>query len=198
MEDLIKKGKEHPQIGKEIKSITRLDGEVDLKDKFKGGFYETDKGAIAHFVMYENQITKERQDFGSISTHRAIEQLTDKTKNGLVDKMEGFDIIKLSPGDLVYVPTKDESDGKTKIDWSKIEKIAKRVYKVVSADNPYFIQHQISKAIVPYQRAKNGQRGIAGEIGSDNKSSKTMEDEITIKETCIKLKMDRLGNVFNI
>lgn len=58
LEKLNKKAIENPKIGKEIKSITRLDGTVDIEDMFNGGFYETDKGAMAYFIMYENPKSK--------------------------------------------------------------------------------------------------------------------------------------------
>ena len=106
LEKLNKKAIENPKIGKEIKSITRLDGTVDIEDMFNGGCYETDKGAMAYFIMYENPKIKKRTDYRSIATHKAIEKIV--KGDPIAEDRDGFDKIILSPCDLVYVPTKEE------------------------------------------------------------------------------------------
>jgi CRISPR-associated endonuclease Csn1 len=198
IEYLNKKAKENPTIGKEIKSVTRLDGEVDKEDMFNGGFYETDKGAMAYFVMYENEITKERSGFQSIPTHKAIEKII--KNEPIAEDKEGYKKIILQPGDLVYVPIKEEYE-KIKdnhllseiIDLNCKKNLENRTYKVVSFSKKDLlcIKSSISDCIIPYDRKQKSK----GEIGWDNKSPTTLQNDIIIKEVCIKLKVDRLGNV---
>lgn len=195
---LNKKAKENKYIGKEIKSVTRLDGEVDREDMFNGGFYETDKGAMAYFVIYENKVTKERIGFESIATHKAIEKIVNGVP--IAEDKDGFKKVILSPGDLVYVPTKEEYE-KIKlgnsideiIDLGNKKQIAGRSYKIVSFSDKDLlsVKANISDYIIPYNRKEK----TKGEIGWDNKSPKTMEDNVIIKDVCIKLKVDRLGNI---
>ncbi|HTN06288.1 type II CRISPR RNA-guided endonuclease Cas9 [Agriterribacter sp.] len=86
IDKLNEKAMADPKIRKPVKSVTRLDGTVEEEDMFNGGFYETDKGANTYFIMYEDQQTKEREGFLSISTHKAIERLNDITKKGIADE----------------------------------------------------------------------------------------------------------------
>lgn len=195
---LNKKAKENKSIGKEIKSVTRLDGKVDREDMFNGGYYETDKGAMAYFVMYENEITKERTDYISIPTHKAIERIT----NGkpIADEKEGYKKIILSPCDLVYVPTKEEQEKiiaggilNEIINFKDKKHIESRIYKVVSFSKKDLlcVKASIAVAIIP----TNVKEKVIGEIYWHNKSPKSMEDDAIIKDVCIKLNVDRLGNI---
>lgn len=191
IEKLNKKAVENPKIGKEIKSITRLDGTVDIEDMFNGGFYETDKGAMAYFVMYENKETQKRTDFISIATHKALEKIV--KSEPIAEDKEGYNKIILSPGDLVYVPTKEEKEGTKEIDWKNNKHILKRIYKIVSFSKKDLlcIKADIADPIIP----TNIKEKAKGEIDWHNKSTTTMEADMTIKEVCIKLKIDRLGNI---
>lgn len=195
---LNKKAKKSIGLGREIRAITRLDGIVDREDLFKGGFYETDKGAMLYFAFYENNLTKEHSEFTSISAHKAIEKVI--KKEPIAKNKPGFKTILLSPGDLVYVPTIEEQKkirkGSTLTDiFSSINKtsIENRVYKVVSfsGEDLLCIKANIAKPIIPTD-IKNK---IIGEIYWHNKSPKTMDDEILIKDVCVKLNIDRLGNI---
>ncbi|TAN00983.1 MAG: hypothetical protein EPN39_03305 [Chitinophagaceae bacterium] len=198
IEKLNTKAIENPKIGKEIKSVTRLDGTVDLDDMFNGGFYETDKGAMAYFVIYENQQTKVRDGFESIATHKAIEKIVNG--DSIAKDREGYDKIILSPGDLVYVPTAEERKKveqgvsiENVIPFNNNAILSKRVYKIVSFSKKDLlcIKANISDYIIPYDRKAKSK----GEIGWDNKSGNTLDDDTAIKDVCIKLKVDRLGNI---
>ncbi|MCZ2130130.1 MAG: hypothetical protein LC109_07655 [Bacteroidia bacterium] len=191
IEKLNKKAVENPKIGKEIKSVTRLDGTVDVDDMFNGGFYETDKGAMAYFIIYENQQTYEREGFESIATHKAIEKIVKGDK--IAEDKEGFDKIILSPGDLVYVPTEEERMRKEDIDWTNSKTLLNRIYKVVSFSGKDLlcVKADISDPIIPTSIKEK----VKGEIDWHNKSTTTMEGDVTIKNVCIKLNVDRLGNI---
>ncbi len=146
---------------------------------------------MAYFVMYENQKTKERCGFESIATHKAIENIVKGYKIG--EDKEGFDKIILSPGDLVYVPTKEERECSELIDWKNIKTLLKRIYKIVSFSGKDLlcVKADISDPIIP----TNIKEKVKGEIDWHNKSTSTMEGDVTIKNVCIKLNIDRLGNI---
>lgn len=187
MEALAKKA------GKKIDKVTIYE-KKSPDDKFGNRYVEVDKGAVAYFIIYEDERTKERQKMYSLATHKAIERLV--SGEPIADKKEGFKTIVLSPNDLVYVPTDDEwikikSMEHNVIDWSDKKKIVERVYKMVSADDAFFIQHYISKPIIPYDRKEK----IRGEIDWNNKSTKTLDGKTNISERCIKMEVDRLGNI---
>lgn len=193
---LNKKAKENACIGKEIKSVTRLDGEVDREDMFNGGFYETDKGAMAYFVMYENEISKERIGYTSIPTHKAVEKII--KRKPIAEYKEGYKKIILSPGDLVYIPTKEEQEkiisgvSSNEIIVVKGKKhLEKGTYRVAkfSKKQCYFIKANISTLVIPYSAEIK-----KGEFGSQNYQE--LNDEgIKLANVCIKLKVDRLGNI---
>ena len=120
---------------------------------------------------------------------------------------EGFESILLQSNDLVYVPRKDElikiKNGKAyneAVDWTNKKKISDRIYKVndFSKGTLYFLPHRISKTIVEKELhnsvgSKSEQIIIYPEIDK-NGNDITEEPEI-IKKVCIKLKVDRLGNI---
>ena len=157
--------------------------------KFGNQYVEVDAGSNAYFIIYENVNTKDREDFKSLATHKAIERIV--RGEALADEREGYKSIILSPNELVYVPTTEEinkinSNFQYPIDWSDKKKIAERIYKVndFSGGTLYFTPHRIAKAI----KEKEVHTSF------DNKSEKTIDNEIIIKKVCIKLNVDRLGN----
>lgn len=196
LEKLAKKNGNKP-----IRRITVLDGELkdEHRDNLFGNKYmETDAGAIAHFVIYENEETKERSGFISIPAHKVVERL----KKGLpvADKRDGFKTIVLQPNDLVYVPTDEEWErlrhgDENAIDWSNRKALSNRIYKMVSADDAFFIHHHISRPIIP--TVLKGESKTKGEIDWHNKSTKMMDGKTNIAERCIKLHIDRLGNIIH-
>jgi len=183
-----------------ITTVTILDGE--LKDEhfdnlFGNKYMESDAGSIAYFIIYENETTKERTDMYSLSTHKAIERIIQGKP--IAEEREGYKTIILSPNDLVYVPTENEwnrikAGEKNVIDWSNTKAISERIYKMVKCTGKqcYFIPANISKLIIPYDSDNK-----IGEIESQNCSENTIFDEekISIKQNCIKLTVDRLGNI---
>ena len=88
----------------------------------------------------------------------------------------------LSPNDLVYLPTKEElKDGIKVID-------NRRIYKFVSCtgNRLYGISYSVAKVVVDKV-----------EFTSLNKYEFT-DDKTSIKETCIPIKVDRLGNIIEL
>lgn len=87
----------------------------------------------------------------------------------------------LSPNDLVYLPTDDElANG---IIAQPLDR--GRIYKMVSCtgNEGHFIPARIANPILQ-----------TIELGSNNKAQKAWTDEM-IKEICMPIKVDRLGNV---
>ncbi|MBR3567887.1 MAG: type II CRISPR RNA-guided endonuclease Cas9 [Salinivirgaceae bacterium] len=88
----------------------------------------------------------------------------------------------LSPNDLVYLPTNEElKDGIKVVD-------KKRIYKMVSSSGYqcFFVNEKVAKTIVDKV-----------EFSSLNKTERAITGEM-IKEICVPLKVDRLGNIIEL
>ncbi len=87
----------------------------------------------------------------------------------------------ISPNDLVYLPTQEEL--KTK----QYSFDRNRIYKFVSSsgNQAFFVPFFIANAIVK-----------TTELGANNKAERAWTNEM-IKETCIPIKVDRLGNIIS-
>lgn len=211
IDELNKKALANPKIGKEIKSITRLDGRVSPDELFNGAYYETDSGGNVYFSMYENQNTLERTGFKDHAILKAVERINDPTKHGIVDDLDGFNTIILTPGDLVYVPTNDElqklksgTDMEDAINWKDHGHLSKSIYKMTDTTQGkcLFVPARIASPIgvdsVELGSSNKSARAWNGvvEYKPDAKGKLKREDSGTmIKETCIKLHVDRLGNI---
>lgn len=99
---------------------------------------------------------------------------------------KGEFLFTLSPNDLVYVPTDEELNNPHAIDFSNLnKKQVNRVYKMVSSSGNqcFFIKSEVAISIWNKK-----------EYSALNKMEKDIEGNM-IKERCIKLKVDRLGNI---
>lgn len=182
-------------------------------------FVEADKGTNLFFAVYT--IDKLDKKTGNVEKIRTF---TTVPLNIVIDcqkkyqkewKMELDKVLKekefvandavlkfiLSPNDLVYVPTSDEL--RNGINADKIDK--SRVYKFVDSSGiqANFVPSNISKTI--FSITKDDQKKMFGcykyniqnEIGVGSrpgKSQNAISGEM-IKEICIPIKVDRLGNV---
>jgi hypothetical protein len=79
----------------------------------------------------------------------------------------------------------DEGENLNTIDWNNKNLLAGKIYKMVSSNKgqAFFVPHTVSKVILD---------GI--EFKSGNKMEKSLDDRM-IKQYCIKLQVDRLGNI---
>ena len=87
---------------------------------------------------------------------------------------------------MVYVPTKEEIENPELVQFYKLNKEqVKRVYKMVSSSGSqcFFIKGEVATSIWNKK-----------EYSTLNKMEKDIEDNM-IKERCLKLKVDRLGNI---
>ena len=151
-------------------------GEVGTK---KRKFVEADKGTNLFFAIYVDEEGK--RYFESIPFNIAVERMKvgervapDVDENG--HKL----LFILSPGDLVYVPEEGEH----------VDEIreTEKIYKMVSASGRQCF-------FVPFVVASPIHSPL--ELGPNNKAEKSW-DEIMIKNTCLKLQVNRLGIITKI
>lgn len=145
-------------------------------------FVEAAKGTNLFFGVYQG---KEKRSYATIPLNEVIE----RQKQGLPSVPERNEkgeplLFSLSPNDLVYVPM--EGEIAETIDFNNLSKEQKeRIYKTVSftGNQCFFVQEAVATPIVnkmEYSPLNKMERDIVGTM---------------IKEVCIKLKVDRLGNI---
>ncbi|MCA0431395.1 MAG: type II CRISPR RNA-guided endonuclease Cas9 [Bacteroidetes bacterium] len=156
----------------------------------KDKFVEAAKGTNLFFAIYADENGK--RSYETIPLNIVIE----RQKQGLLSVPEqnekGHNLLfHLSPNDIVYVPNEEEN-----VNAINLNKLTKeqtdKVYKMVSCTGSecHFIQSKISSLIKTYDS-----KSKMGEMGSLNKQELTMFGHQRVKEICIKLKIDRLGNI---
>ncbi len=151
----------------------------------KDKFVEAAKGTNLFFAVYQDE--KGKRNFETIPLHVIIE----RQKQGLSSVPETNDagdklLFHLSPNDLAYIPSIEEKENITSIDFSNLSKEqVTRIYKIVSFTNNrlYAIPNPVAVSIVD-----------KAEFTQLNKLEFSL-DKQSIKEHCIKLKIDRLGNI---
>lgn len=163
-------------------------------------FVEADKGTNLFFAIFSSEkLNKESGEMESVRSYLTI------PLNVMIDCQKKFgskwqanietylkecklvsDEVKLlfilSPNDLVYLPTKEElKDGIKAVD-------KKRIYKMVSCtgNEGHFAPARIANPILQ-----------TTELGSNNKAQRAWTGEM-LKETCVPLKVDRLGNIVEL
>ena len=176
----LNENKPHKPIRK-IRKYEKADNKyaVGKKENRNRKFVEAAKGTNLYFGIYQKG--DGTRTFDTIPLNIVIERQKQGFKSIPERNKENDELLfGLSPNDLVYVPTKEEIENK------QIEKIDKsRIYKIVSfTDNRlYAIPHRTSSVIVNKVEFKKL-----------NKIELT-DDGISIKEFCMPIKIDRLGNM---
>jgi CRISPR-associated endonuclease Csn1 len=170
-------GKPHQPINKvrvfELGSKFQVGQTGNKKDKY----VEAAKGTNLFFAVYEDKNGK--RSYETIPLNEVIE----RQKQGLsVVDLKATNDFYLCPNDLVYIPSDDELENINNIDFKNIAKEKnERIYKVVS-----FTGNRLS--CVPYMAATTIVNKL--EFTQLNKIEFTKE-----KEICVKLNVDRLGNI---
>lgn len=188
----------------------------------KDKYVEADKGTNLFFVVYERKDTKTRM-FDTVPLNEVIEHQKlqietniDKSirtdvpiKNTLINNNNEVEVkylFHLSPNDLVYVPTAEEQENSSRIDFDNLTKEQKgRIYKFTDGSGVMANFIPVNTSNVLFNMNKDKQKkafgkelfSIQNEIGVGSQGSKN-ENAITgeqIKSVCIKLKVDRLGNI---
>lgn len=152
-------------------------------------YVEAAKGTNLFFGVYQG---KGKRTYATIPLNEVIE----RQKQGLPSVPERNEkgeplLFSLSPNDLVYVPMVGEAT--ETIDFNNLSKEQKeRIYKTVSftGNECHFVKSTIASLIKSYDA-----KSKIGELGSLNKLEVTISGDSRIKEVCIKLKVDRLGNI---
>ncbi|MBR4218683.1 MAG: hypothetical protein IKR71_06530 [Bacteroidales bacterium] len=156
-------------------------------------YVEAAKGTNLFFVIYADE--KGTRGYASVPLNIIIElQKTHEKdwKSYLAARLKSEDtnlipptakvLYVLSPGDLVYVPTEDEQkNGISQIN-------GRRIYKMVSCGQIQFmcLQHYSAAPIVNKL-----------EFSTQNKMERAITGEM-IKEVCIPIQIDRIGNIIKI
>ena len=147
----------------------------------KDKFVEAAKGTNLFFAIYQDE--GEKKSYETISLNIVIE----RQKQGLgsvpeTNEKGGTLLFQLSPNDIVYVPSEDEKENINRIDFGNLNKEQiKNLYKIVS-----FTGTRLSA--IPLNVATTIVNKV--EFTQLNKIEFTKE-----KETCIKLKTNRLGDI---
>ncbi len=181
-------GKPHAPIYKvrtyEVKGNRFAVGEKGTKDQ---KFVIAAKGTNLFFAVYWNE-EKQKRTYETIPLNEVIahqkwraalpEAERQKTPMIPVKNETGTFLFSLSPNDLVYVPEVGEQ-----VNFEVLN--PKNIYKTVSftGNQCFFIRNDIATSIVN-----------KAEFSALNKMEKSIEGTM-IKETCIKLQADRLGNI---
>ena len=166
-------------------------------------FAQADDGTKLYFAVYQQvdgertyatirfEVSMECQKEGAKEWMKLLdERLRNKSsKDERYKKYQVLDIPQdanllfvLSVNDLVYVPSNEElNNGINKID-------ANRIYKTVSFENKqcFCVKHNVATPIVNKV-----------EFSSQNKMERAITGEM-IKETCLPIKVDRLGNIIEL
>lgn len=173
--------------GKDHKTIVKVRKFESLGNKFTIGtrgskglkYVEADKGTNLFYAIYANEDGK--RSFESIPLNIAVERLKNSEsiaprQNGNGDKL----LFTLSPYDLVYLP----EEGNEHID-QNIDR--DRIYKFVSSTGgrSFFIPYNVANIIEDKK-----------EFEPLNKMERSIDvDGPMIKESCIKININRLGNI---
>jgi CRISPR-associated endonuclease Csn1 len=178
-------GKFHHPIYKvrvfELGSKFPLGQSGNKKDKY----VEAAKGTNLFFAVYESKDGK--RSYYSVPLNEVIE----RQKQGLgpvseINEKGDKLLFTLSPNDLVYVPNEEEIGNGVKTDFKNLTGSEKnRIYKVVSfsGNQIFFVKQEVAISIVN-----------KAEFSSLNKMERSIEGTM-IKDKCVRLKIDRLGNL---
>jgi len=150
----------------------------------KEKYVEAAKGTNLFFAVYADESGK--RNYETIPFNIVVE----RQKQGLSAAPEKNEaghklLFHLSPNDLVYVPIEEESKNAIVNLGKPTKNQVKRIYKVVSfsGNQCFLIRNDIATSIVNKV-----------EFSALNKTERSIEG-IMIKEVCIKLKIDRLGDM---
>jgi CRISPR-associated endonuclease Csn1 len=143
-------------------------------------YVEAAKGTNLFFAIYADN--DGNRSYETIPLNEVIERLKQRLNPVPEKNQKGIPLLfHLSPNDLVYVPTEEELENR--VDMQNFD--ISRIYKMVSCTKGecHFIPHRIASPIVQ-----------TTELGSNNKSERSW-DGVMIKQVCVKLNIDRLGNI---
>jgi CRISPR-associated endonuclease Csn1 len=130
----------------------------------------------------------------NIIIERLKQGMTPVSERNIVGEKLLFD---LSPYDLVYVPTDEELENTNNIDFSNLNiEQKKRIFVVndFSGVTCYFTPHYLAKNIAPKEVDLKRDKKKNKISGSFDTKTASFEGN-SIKDRCIKLKVNRLGRI---
>ncbi|WP_374359953.1 type II CRISPR RNA-guided endonuclease Cas9 [Cloacibacterium sp.] len=186
-------GKDHQPITKvrvfEMGSKFQIGYSGNKKDKY----VEAAKGTNLFFAVYVDE--KGKRSYESVPLNIVIE----RQKQGLdVVDLKGEKDFYLSPNDLVYLPFGDELENSNNIDFENLStESIKRIYKFVSCTGGegHFIPFVNAVEIIKNENGTNSKSERMQNYYDGNCMLDKNDKPIMIKDNCVKLKIDRLGNI---
>ncbi|MDP2414943.1 type II CRISPR RNA-guided endonuclease Cas9 [Daejeonella sp.] len=180
-------------------SVKRLPIAESASLKFSIGKKKTNNhkwvetGGNYHFKIAKND---GNIDHETIPLRFAIKDEKEKILNRNNDVKDTDDYIILSPNDLVYVPTGDELNNNIVIDFANLtNEQKKRLYNVNDFSSTcYFTPNSIAQAIIAKEVDMHYDEKKSKIIGSFDTKTASLDGK-QIKDICIKLKLDSLGNI---
>ncbi|MDR2122075.1 MAG: hypothetical protein LBP34_03025 [Flavobacteriaceae bacterium] len=208
---LTKKGKPHKPIYKVRKAYAMgTKFTVSEEGQKSTKYVVTDAGCNAFCGVYENNENRKRKFY--IPTLREILNDLKNGENPYPNNHPNFPeyrlLFVLSVNDLVYLPTQDEIDNNIPIDIDNLDK--SRIYKFVDGSGEILNFVPVNASSLLYDVSKKDAKEmkkehlleyegsiLLNELGLGNekpKNQRAITGEM-IKNTCIKLNIDRLGNI---
>ena len=163
---------------------------IGVKGNKSSKFVEAAKGTNLYFAVYETETQNEetgkvvmKRTYATVPLNVVIERLKQGLPPAPADANGNEPKFVLSPNDLVYVSGIDEKNTQLSNNLD-----CARVYKFVSctSNEAHFVPAFIASPIIETK-----------ELGSNNKAQRAWTNEM-IKEVCIPIKVDRLGNITKI
>ena len=154
-------------------------------------FVEAAKDTNLFFAVYETEeagkaagLPVRKRSYATIPLYKVVELAKAHLPIAPENGNGGKPAFVLSPNDLVYLPTEDEiGNGTIRRPLDK-----SRIYRMVSSSGYqcFFIKNEVASSIVNKV-----------EFSSSNKMERAITGEM-IKETCVPIKVDRIGNITEI
>jgi CRISPR-associated endonuclease Csn1 len=148
---------------------------------------------LIEIILHQKDVSKYPQHK---RTKFPIKNIVNDNKGNQIEvKLE----LVLSPLDLVFVPTDEELETPSSLDFNNLNKDQlERIFNVndFSGVTCYFSPNRLAKSIYPKEvdmKYDEKRKKLSGSFDSKTASL----DGISIKERCVKLKVDRLGNILN-
>ena len=147
----------------------------------KTKYVEAAKGTNLFFAIYGDE--KGNRSYETIALNIVVERLKQDLSAVPEQNDKGHELLfHLSPNDLVYVPTEEELENNISKELMNLN----RIYKIVSftGNRLYAVPYFVAKSIVDKI-----------EFSQLNKVESDINTNSSMKEICIKLNIDRLGNI---
>lgn len=197
---VLNNGKKHQPI-KKVR-IFEEGGKFSLgqSDNKMDKYVEAAKGTNLFFAIYHDE--KGKRNYKTIPFNEVIERQKQGLNSALeIDENENQLLFTLSPNDFVYIPTEDEKESFTLINFDKLNKQqTERIYKFVSCSGGegHFVSQNYSKEIISNENGSNNKNERMLEFNNLNTIYDDKEKPVMIKSVCWKLEIDRLGKIKKI